>query len=348
MKAAVLENKGIITYGDAPTPTPQPGHVLLAVKAASICGSDISRFAKGHRMYPLILGHEVAGVIASVGAGVSADLVGQHAAIIPLVPCFHCEECERGYYSACHSYSFIGSRQAGGFADYVEIPERNALILPDDLPFDLAALIEPSTVARHILDLGEFQAGQSAVVLGAGSIGLMVVQWLRILGASQIICTDVTEANLEIARKVGATVTLNPKHVDVKAEVKRLAGDGVDLAIEAAGAVQTLLQTIQVTRPRGAVVFGGNQPLDQSLPLQFIEDVMRKELRLVGCFMSYSAPFPGHEWTDTVAAIRSGELDMKTMISHYYPLSAVSDVFGRIAAHELPHQKIILTPEGEA
>ncbi len=348
MKAAVLENKGVITYGDVPTPVPQPGHVVLAVKAASICGSDISRFAKGHRMYPLILGHEVAGVITSVGEGVSPDLIGQHAAIIPLVPCFHCEECERGYYSACHSYSFIGSRQAGGFADYAEIPERNALILPDDLPFERAALIEPSTVARHILDLGEFKAGQSAVVLGAGSIGLMVVQWLRILGASQIICTDVSEANLAIARKVGATVTLNPKNVDVKAEVKQLAGDGVDLAIEAAGAPQTLLQSIQVTRPRGAVVFGGNQPLDQSLPMQFIEDVMRKELRLVGCFMSYSAPFPGHEWTDTIDAIRSGVLDMPMMISHHYPLSAVVDVFEQIAAHQLPHQKIILTPEGQA
>jgi L-iditol 2-dehydrogenase len=348
MKAAILENKGVITYTEVPTPMPQPGHVILQVHAASICGSDISRFAKGHRMYPLILGHEVAGVISAVGEGVSGDLVGKHAAIIPLVPCFECEECLRGYYSACHRYSFIGSRQSGGFADYVEIPERNALIVPDDLPFEAAALIEPSTVARHILDLGGFRAGQTAVVLGAGSIGLMVVQWLRILKASLIICTDVTEANLEIARKVGAHVTLNPKQVDVKEEVKKLAGDGVDLAIEAAGSPQTLAQTIQVTRPRGTVVFGGNQPLDQSLPMQFIEDVMRKELKLVGCFMSYSAPFPGHEWTDTVEAIRSGELDMDTMISHHYPLSAVTDVFQQIAAHTLPHQKIILLPEGQA
>jgi L-iditol 2-dehydrogenase len=345
MKAAVLENKGLITYQDVPTPTPQKGHVLLQMKAASICGSDVSRFAKGHRMYPLILGHEVAGVIAAVGEGVDESLIGKHAAIIPLIPCFECEECERGYYSACHRYSFIGSRQSGGFADYVEIPERNALIVPDDLPFETAALIEPSTVGRHILDLGDFKAGQSAIVLGAGSIGLMVVQWLRILKASLIICTDVSDENLTIARKLGAHVTLNPKRDDVKEEVRKLAGDGVDLAVEAAGAPQTLLQTIQVTRPRGSVVFGGNQPLDAALPMSFIEDTMRKELRLNGCFMSYSAPFPGHEWTETLEAIRSGELDTATMISHHYPLSAVSEVFGQIAAHELPHQKIILLPE---
>ena len=138
---------------------------------------------------------------------------------------------------------------------------------------------------------------------------------------------------------------MNPREVDVKEEVKKLAGDGVDLAIEAAGAPQALLQTIQVTRPRGSVVFGGNQPLDQNLPLTFIEDVMRKELRLNGCFMSYSAPFPGHEWTDTVQAIRDGEMDIDTMISHHFLLSAAPDVFGQIAAHQLPHQKIILHPE---
>ena len=344
MKAVTLENRGVMTYGDAPAPTPAPGHVLLRVEATSICGSDIKRFVDGHRMYPLILGHEVAGVITQVGPGVSPDLVGKHAAVIPLVPCFKCEQCQRGYYSACHNYSFIGSRQNGGFAEYVELPEVNALILPDALTFEQAALIEPSTVARHILDLGSFQSGQTAVVFGAGSIGLMTVQWLRILGASLIISTDVSDANLETARKLGAHVTLNPREVDVAAEVKRLTGDGVDLAIEAAGVPQTLMQTIPVTRPRGNIVCGGNQPLSASLPMQFIEDLMRKELCLNGCFMSYSAPFPGHEWTETIDALLSGALDMETMISHRFPLSEAPAIFGRIGAHELTHLKIILQP----
>ncbi|MCC7448749.1 MAG: galactitol-1-phosphate 5-dehydrogenase [Anaerolineae bacterium] len=345
MKAAVLENKGVITYGDVPTPTPQQGHVIVQVKAVSICGSDIMRFSKGHRMYPLILGHEVAGIVTSVGAGVSDSLIGKHVAIIPLVPCFACEQCKAGHYSACHRYSFIGSRQSGGFAEYVEIPERNALVLPDDLSLEAAALIEPSTVARHLLDLGEFKAGQTAIVLGAGSIGLMTVQWLRILGAKLLIVTDVAEDNLATARKLGAQVTLNPKNVDVVAEAKKLTGDGVDIALETAGVPQTLAQTIQVTRPRGMVVCGGNQPLDASLPMSFIEDLMRKELKLVGIFMSYSAPFPGHEWTDTIEAIRNGGLDMDTMISHHYPLSQVSQVFEDIAAHKLSHRKIILNPQ---
>lgn len=345
MKAAILENKGVMSVQEVPTPTPQPGNVILKVKAVSICGSDISRYVKGHRMYPLILGHEGSGVITAVGEGVSDSLIGKHAAIIPLVPCFECEQCKAGRYSACHSYSFIGSRQSGGFAEYVELRETNAFILPDDLPFEAAALIEPSTVARHIIDLGNFEAGQSAIVLGAGSIGLMAVQWLRILGAKLIICTDVVDENLATAKKLGAHVTLNPKNVDVKAEVKKLTGDGVDLALECAGAPQALAQTIQVTRPRGSVVCGGNQPLDASLPMSFIEDLMRKELRLNGCFMSYSAPFPGHEWTETVRYLLDGQLDMATMISHRYPLSQAAQVFEDIGARRMAFRKIILQPE---
>jgi L-iditol 2-dehydrogenase len=345
MKAVVLEDKGALAYKEVPTPEPEAGHVRLKVKATSICGSDIKRYVDGHRMYPLILGHETAGIIDRVGAGVDESYVGKHAAIIPLVPCFECEQCKLGYYSACHSYSFIGSRQSGGFAEFVDLPQTNILIVPDSLSFEHAALIEPSTVARHMLALGDFKSGQTAVVLGAGSIGLMLVQWLRILGAKQIIVTDILEDNLQIASKLGAHVTLNPSKVDAEKELKKLVGDGADLVLEATGVPQVLQQTIAITRPRGKVVLAGNQPLDKSLPLTFIENMMRKEISLNGCFMSYSAPFPGHEWTDTIAALADGSLDMDTMISHRYSLSKAPEVFEKIGAHQLAHQKIMLNPE---
>ncbi|HLO32807.1 MAG TPA: galactitol-1-phosphate 5-dehydrogenase [Anaerolineales bacterium] len=348
MKAAVLENKRVLTYKDVPTPEPGPGHVRLKVKAISICGSDIKRYVDGHRMYPLVLGHENSGVIDRVGEGVSASYLGKHAAIIPLVPCFKCEQCRHGHYSACHNYSFIGSRQSGGFAEFVDLPEKNVFILPDNLSFEHAALIEPSTVARHMLALGGFQRGQTAIVLGAGSIGLMAVQWLRILGADLIIVTDILEDNLEIASKIGAHVTLNPSKVDVIKEVQKLTGDGADLTLEATGVPQVLEQTLPITRPRGRVVLAGNQPLDKSLPLTFIENMMRREISLIGCFMSYSAPFPGHEWTETIAALSNGSLDMEALISHHFPLSSAPEVFEKIGAHQLAHQKIILNPEETA
>ena len=345
MKAAILENKGVLTYKDVPLPEPGPGHVRLKIKAVSICGSDIKRYVDGHRMYPLILGHESAGIIDKVGEGVCKKFLGKHAAVIPLVPCFKCEQCQRGFYSACHNYSFIGSRQAGCFADYVEVPERNLLIVSEELPFERAAMIEPSTVARHMLDLGGFKKGQTAIVLGAGSIGLMLVQWLRILGAEKIIVTDVLEENLQIASRLGAHVTINPVKVGLEDEIRKLVGDGVDLTLEATGLPQVLEQTLSITRPRGKVVLAGNQPLDKNLPLAFIENMMRREISLIGCFMSYSAPFPGHEWTETVDALLNGGLDIDTIISHRYPLSKAPEVFEQIGAHQLAHQKIVLLPE---
>lgn len=299
-------------------------------------------------MYPLILGHETSGIVDRVGKGVSESYLGKHAAIIPLVPCFECEQCQRGYYSACHSYSFIGSRQSGGFAEFVDLPERNAFLLPDDLSFEHAAVIEPSTVARHMLALGDFKRGQTAIVLGAGSIGLMTVQWLRILGADQILVTDILEDNLQIASKIGAHVTLNPLKVDVIREVQKLLGDGADLTLEATGVPHVLEQTLPITRPRGKVVLAGNQPLDKSLPLTFIENMMRREINLIGCFMSYSAPFPGHEWMETITALLDGSLDMESLISHRFPLSKAPEVFEKIGAHQLAHQKIILKPEEAA
>lgn len=346
MKAVILEDQGRMSYKDVPDPSPEAGHVRLRVGAVSICGSDIKRYVSGHRLYPLILGHECAGIIDRVGEGVSQELLGKHAAVIPVVPCFECEQCRRGYYSACHSYSFIGSRQAGGFAQYLTLSERNVLLVPDDLPLEYVALIEPSTVARHMLALGDFQAGQTAVVFGAGSIGLMIVQWLRILGASLIICSDISDDNLVVAAELGAHVTLNPLRDDVVQEVRKLTGDGVDISLEAAGVPQTLEQSVPATRPRGKVICGGNQPLDKSLPMAFIEALMRRELSLIGCFMSYSAPFPGHEWTETVEALQSGELDMERMISHRFSLAETPDIFARIGDHSLLHRKIILKPEG--
>ena len=194
-------------------------------------------------------------------------------------------------------------------------------ILPDDLPFEHAALIEPSTVARHMLALGNFQRGQTAVVLGAGSIGLMIVQWLRILGAERIIVTDILEDNLEIASKVGAHVTLNPSKVDV---IKRNADNSSAMAPTLRWRQPAFRRSwnrpLRITRPRGKIVLAGNQPLDKSLPLTFIENMMRREISLIGCFMSYSAPFPGHEWTETIVALLEWQLGYGN--AHLSPLSA--------------------------
>ena len=345
MKAAVLEAQGVMSYKEVATPTPAPGNVRMQIKAASICGSDIKRYVSGHREYPMILGHECGGVIDMVGEGVDESLIGKHASIIPLIPCFECVECQHGYYSACPNYSFIGSRQAGGFADYVEMPERNALIVSDSIPFEHVAIIEPSTIARHMLMMGEFEAGQTALVFGVGSIGLLAVQWLRILQASQIICVDISDENLASAKEMGAHATINTLRDDLVSEVKKLTGHGVDVTLELAGVPQTLEKTVLVTRPHGKVVLAGNQPMDKSMPLSYFENLIRGELSVVGNHMSFSLPFPGQAWTDTVTALEKKQLDLDPIISHRYSLAEAPEVFAQIKQRALKHRKIMLKPE---
>jgi L-iditol 2-dehydrogenase len=344
VRAAVLEGRGVLAIREVPDPVPGPDDVLLEIHATAVCGSDIHRYRRGHRTYPLILGHEAAGVIRAVGANAEPALLGRRAALIPLVPCHRCEQCLAGRFSACTTYSFVGSRRDGAFAELVAVPARNVLPVPDEVPFESAALIEPATVARHMLDLGGFVAGGSAVVLGAGSIGLMAIAWLRLLGASLIVATDVVEANLAAARAVGAGIALDASREDVVAAVLKLTGSGVDLTLEATGSPAALAQTVDLTRPRGAIVLGGNQPPDATLPMTLVERLMRRELTLAGCFMSYSAPWPGHEWIDALGAVVTGGLDMPAMISHRAPLSDAPRLFDAIAEHGLAHRKIVFDP----
>jgi L-iditol 2-dehydrogenase len=344
MRALVLEDRGRIAVREVPDPPVGPGEVRLAVKATSICGSDVHRFVRGHREYPMVLGHEAAGVISEIGEGVDGSLLGRHASLVPLIPDHTCPQCQAGRFSACVGYTFAGSRRPGALAEEVVVPAKNVLLVPDEMPLEHAALIEPASVARHILDVGGMAAGQSAIVLGAGSIGLMLVQWLRILGASLIIATDVAASNLEAAVKVGAHVALDPSHDAVADRVRELTGAGVDLALEASGSPAALQSVVEVTRPGGRVALGGNQPVEAQLPMSFVEALMRRELTLSGCFMSYSSPWPGHEWTDVLAEVGTGALDMSAMISHRAALSEAPHLFEEIAAHRLSHRKIVFDP----
>jgi L-iditol 2-dehydrogenase len=210
--------------------------------------------------------------------------------------------------------------------------------------YEAGALIEPATVARHAMEMGRFAPGQRVAVLGAGSIGLMAVQWLRMLGAAQILVSDVVSANLDCARALGAQVTINAREEDVVGRILAETGEGVDLALEVAGSPQTLAQAIQAAGPRGSVVLNGNQPKEASFPAELMETITRKELGVFGTWMSYSAPFPGHEWTESAAALQRGDLRVGEMITHRFPLDEVEQVFRGIADRSLVYRKIMLLP----
>ncbi|MDN5344997.1 MAG: L-iditol 2-dehydrogenase [Clostridia bacterium] len=194
MKAAVLHGQKDIRYEEVADPVINKGEVLVKVKACGICGSDLPRvLGKGAHYYPIILGHEFAGEIAAIGDEVSGLAVGDRIACAPLIPCHHCPDCSRGNYSQCKNYTFIGSRIQGAWAEYIKVPAVNAVKLPDGVSFVEGAFFEPATVALHGILLMQGSGGQDVAILGMGTIGLLVLQLVKALGAKRILAMDIDQ-----------------------------------------------------------------------------------------------------------------------------------------------------------
>ena len=187
MKAGVVHARGDIRYEDIEKPQPKPGEVLIKVKYTGICGSDIPRVnADAAHYYPIVLGHEFSGTVEEVGRGVESLKAGDRVAGIPLEPCMECDDCRRGDFSLCRHYAFIGSRIFGSFAEYVCVPEANALKIDDDVSFEQGALFEPATIALHGLERVPYYGGRTVAIVGAGTIGLLTLQFAKIFGASKV------------------------------------------------------------------------------------------------------------------------------------------------------------------
>ncbi len=189
MKAGVVHAKNDIRYEEIKRPEAEPGKVLIKVKYTGICGSDIPRVnGDACHYFPNVLGHEFSGTIEEVGEGVTFLKPGDRVAGVPLVPCMKCEDCQKGNYSLCKHYSFIGSREFGSFAEYVVVPEKNVVKFDDEVSFEKGAFFEPATVALHGLRRVEYRGGKSVAILGGGTIGLMTMQWAKIFGGETGTC----------------------------------------------------------------------------------------------------------------------------------------------------------------
>lgn len=343
MNAVVLEAPQQIVYKQIPVPELEAGWVLLKVGAVSICGSDVLRVWHGHaRVVPIVLGHECAGTVVKVGKGVDEDLMDRRFALIPLIPNMESPISKMGFYSSSPGYSFIGSRINGGFAEYVAVPATNIIELPDDVPVDIGALIEPSTVAYHALNRGGGIKGKSVAVFGVGSIGLLTIQMAKALGADQVIAVDIADHQLEAARQFGAHETVNARDSVASESIMAMTTYGVDLSVEVAGVPATLMQAIFSTRAGGDVVLVGNQPVEKEIKLDFFEQFMRRQLNMHGSWMSYSAPFPGIEWQGTLDMMQDGRLKLEDMITHRIALNELPNMFQQIHEGGIAYRKIMV------
>lgn len=318
---------GIQEVSVIPTPVPEcgPTDVLVRVAYCGICGSDVPRyFDGGVHSFPQVLGHEFSGVVEAIGSEVTTVSPGDRVAVAPLVPCHSCNECLAGRPSLCPRYSFIGSRQQGALAEFVLVPEVNAVPV-GDLDLKVAALIEPLTVAIHGVERLPFDAGQDAAVLGGGVIGLMAVITLRAKGARHITVVDVNPWALEMATTFGATHTVNVAEQELSEHFASIGAPHV--VVETAGAAATRRQALEIAGRNGAVVYIGTPGADLTLDPHAFEHILRKELLIRGSWMSYSAPFPGGEWRQAPGLLAEALGDPAQIVSHVFSLDEVAEGF---------------------
>ena len=318
MLAAVLHGPNDVRYEEFPTPEPGPGDVLIDVRATGVCGSDVPRvLSDAAHFYPIILGHEFAGVVAALGDGVDTAAVGDRVAVAPLVPCHHCALCQKGRYSMCAHYSFIGSSRMGALANYVVAPAANLVPLEDSVSFTQAAMMEPSTVALHGLRIGGFRPGGHTAILGGGTVGLYAAQWARILGAKTVTVVDIDTHRLDVARHFGVDHTLDSRDRDMVDAVNEITGgEGFSHVFETAGQVTTQNLAMQYVSRGGSITLIGNAHDDPHFPAATFELLNRKEVTLTASWMSYSAPFPGTEWWDTAYYSARGALRWSPELLH--------------------------------
>ncbi|WP_228397709.1 galactitol-1-phosphate 5-dehydrogenase [Limnobaculum xujianqingii] len=341
MKAAVLHAPADLRVQDVPVPACADDEVLVQVKAAGICGSDLDRvMVTGTYRFPTIPGHEFSGVIAATGRKVTKFSPGDRVAVAPILPCFSCDFCQQGHYGQCNNYNYLGSRTDGGFAEYVAAPERNLVRLADNISYEHGAMVEPAAVTLHGVMRAGIKAGDSVAVLGCGALGLFAIQFARILGATRIIATDIAEDKLALAQQVGATQVINSKTDDAVKAI--LASGAVDVTIETAGVAVTQVQALEVTQKHGKVLYLGTAHADVTIPPQVFEHIIRNELTLLGAWNSFSAPFPGREWFAIIDYIQNGSLVMEPLITHTIKLEALPTFVKDMKKRVVSYNKVII------
>lgn len=344
MKALLLTAPSQLEFTDFPDPVPAADEVLLRVRACGICGSDIHGWdgSTGRRRPPLIMGHEAAGEIVAAGPQAGAWRAGDRVTFDSTISCGECAYCRAGQVNLCDNRRVVGVapveyRQHGAFAELLAVPARILYPLPAGLTFEQAAMIEPVSIAVHAVQRVRIAPTDTVVVVGAGMIGLFVIQVLRWAGAQRVIAVDLADNRLALARELGATDTLRSDTCDVPAEILRLTGGrGADVAVEVVGLSATLNLALATLRRGGSAVLVGNLAAKADFPLQA---VVTREITLYGSCASAG------EYPLCLDLIARGIVRVEPMISAVAPLADGAAWFGRLSAKDGgKYMKVILTP----
>ena len=343
MKALLLSEYSKLEVADLPQPAVEPGDVLVQVAACGICGSDVHGYdgSTGRRIPPLVMGHEAAGVVAEVGAGVTRFSVGDRVTFDSTVYCGACSYCLTGEINLCDNRQVVGVstpdfRRAGAFAEFVTVPERIVYKLPDELSFAEAAMLEAVSVALHAVVVSDLKGGETALVIGAGMIGLLTLQAAKAAGCSLVIVADVDATRLKLATEAGADATILASGAAMVEQALGLTdGRGVDVVLEAVGREETVSGAVDAVRKGGTVTLIGNITPTVTLPLQ---KVVSRQIRMQGSCASSG------EYPQAMELIASGKVRVTPLITAVAPLSDGAQWFERLHSREPNLMKIVIDP----
>ncbi len=316
MDAIVLRGNKDVVLESVPDPAPQVDEVLVEVAATGLCGTDLHEYAAGPTFSqpPVVLGHEVSGRIVDVGSGGDRSRIGEAVVVVPMDFCGHCHYCARALYHLCAAPGWVGFTRNGGLAPYTAVPSRLAIPVPDAVDLEAAALTEPTAVAFHAVRRADLRVGETVLVLGAGPLGLAVIQCARAAGAARIYVTEGSPVRAGLARDFGATAVLDPHDPGTTARIiDETRGTGVDVVFHAAGSPDAFAQGLDCLRKQGRFMemssWAGAAPLDVNRNL-----IKEPQLRLVFGYDMFD-DFPA-----VLALMAEGTVALEPQITARVPL----------------------------
>jgi L-iditol 2-dehydrogenase len=343
LKALIYTKSYSLEYSDFPDPVASDDDVLVRVKACGICGSDVHGFTgkTGRRIPPLIMGHEAAGIVEGLGKNVRGFKKGERVCFDSTVYCNKCDACLAGLFNRCDKRQVLGVsvpefKRHGAFAEYVAVPWWIVSKIPDGLSFVHAALLEPASIGTHAANRAPISNNDTVVVIGAGTIGLFILQAAKLRGAAKVIAVDINEFRLDIAKKLGAVRLINPLNSDLsEAILQETEGKGANVTLEAVGYAKTFADAVAITRMGGYIVAVGNLERKAEFDLQ---QLVAKEHTFTGSYASSG------EFRDCIGLVASDKINVEPLISDVLPLKEGPDAFDRLLKAEENLLKIVLEP----
>lgn len=351
MKAWVLHGINDIQYNEVPEPKVSDNEVLVKVKAAGICGSDIQRIYEtgAHRM-PLIPGHEFAGEVVKLGSQIESEWLHRRVGVFPLMPCGKCAPCRKRQYEMCRSYGYLGSRSDGGFAEYVSVPVKNLMKLPDSVSYEEAAMLEPMAVAVHALRKGtvdcSLEKNAVVAVCGLGTIGLLLVMFLLEAGYRNLYVIGNKESQKEKATMLGVPSEryCDGRQQDVSEWLNERTG-GVELFFECVGKNEILSWGVDSAAPSAEIVLVGNPYSDMLLDRDIYWKILRNQLTVRGTWNSSFTGEDEDDWNYVMRRLETQNVSPKKLVSHRLPLEQLQQ--GLVVMHDKreDYGKVMINPD---